>query len=228
MSGVASAQYDTIAIAILDSMSYRIDELESCSFSFDSEFDISNEEFGLITHGEFGNVVLKAPNRMHVEKKGDKGHKEFFSDGNSFTLYSHDKNQYATLPATMGLIDFIDSVSSYYGVEFPGVDIFYPDFVDNILATSDNLIYLGLSMIGGNECYHVAGVRDDMTFQIWVTSDGKYIPMRILLVYITRPGNPRYNITYSDWKFNEYIDDSRFTFTVPDGAKLTRLSKGGN
>ena len=93
-TGRSFAQYDTIAITVLDSLSYKIDELETCSFRFDTEFDIPSEEYGLITHSESGIMFLKAPNRMHVEKKGDNGHKEFFSDGKSFSLYSHDKNQY--------------------------------------------------------------------------------------------------------------------------------------
>jgi hypothetical protein len=227
-AGKSFAQYDTIAIAILDSMSYKIGELESCSFKFVTENDIPNDEFGLITHGEFGKVTLKAPNRMHVDKKGDKGHKEFFSNGKSFSLYSHDKNQYATAPATMSLIEFIDSLSGYYGIEFPGTDVFYPDFVDNILATSNNLIFLGLAMIGENECYHVAGARDDMTFQIWISSDGRYLPERLTLVYILKPGNPRYSIAYSDWKLNESIDDSKFSFKIPEGAKQIKLIQSGN
>jgi hypothetical protein len=227
-TGRSFAQYDTIAVAILDSMSYNIGNLESCSFSFDSEFDIPSEEYGLITHSESGFTVLKAPGKMYVEKKGDKGHKEFFSDGKSFSLYSHDKNQYATMQSTMNLIDFIDSISGYYGIEFPGTDVFYPDFVDNILETSDNLVFLGLGMIANTECYHIAGVRDDMTFQIWISSDDKYLPMKLSIVYTTRSGNPQYRIVYSDWKLNEYIDDSRFTFIVPDGAKLTKLTKGSN
>ncbi len=228
LSNRSIAQYDTIAIAILDSMSYNIGELESCSFSFNTENDIPNDEFGLITHGEFGNIILKAPNRMYMEKKGDKGHKEFFSDGESFSLYSHDKNQYATAKSTMSLMEFIDSLSGYYGIEFPGADVFYPDFVDNILATSNNLVYLGLAMIGDKECYHIAGARDDMTFQIWVSSDGRYIPVKLSIVYILKAGNPRYSITFSDWKSNESIDESKFAFRIPEGAKQVKLIQSGN
>lgn len=224
-SGRTFAQYDTIAVSILDSMSLNIGELESCSFSFSSEFDIFSEQYGLITHGEIGSVTLKAGNKMLVEKKGDKGHKVFCSDGKSFTVYSYDKNQYARIPSEISLIEFIDSVSSYYGIDFPGTDVFYPDFVDNLLETSDNLVYLGLSLTGGAECYHVAGVRDDMTFQFWITSDGSYLPMKMSLVYINSTGNPRYSIMYSDWKLNNVTDDSVFSFKVPEGANKINLSK---
>lgn len=224
-AGKSYGQYDSIAVAILDSMSNEISKLESCSFKFFSEYDIPNDEFGLITHSESGTVYLKGPDKMLIEKKGDKGHKNFYYNGNAFLLYSFDKNQYATVPASMSNIELIDSLSSLYGVEFPGADILYPDFVDNLLETSNNLIYLGLTSVGDKECYHIAGARDDMTFQFWIDADKYSLPVRMSLVYITKPESPRYSIVFTDWKLNENIDDTMFEFSVPSGAQLIKLIK---
>lgn len=223
-SGKTFSQYDSVAVSILDSMSIRISDLETCSFRFVNEYDISNDEYGLITHSDAGTVYLKGPDKMYIEKKGDKGHKQFFYDGKSFTAYSFDKNQYATAPAVLSLIQLIDSLSSYYNVDFPGADVFYPDFVDNILATSNNLVYLGLGLIGDQECYHIAGASDDMTFQFWI-SDDKYLPVKMSIIYVTQPEDPRYSIVYSDWKLDENLDDSMFDFKVPAGAQLIKLVK---
>ncbi|HAY32589.1 MAG TPA: hypothetical protein DCY06_00520, partial [Bacteroidetes bacterium] len=137
LSGRAAAQYDSIAVSILDSMSMEIGELESCSFRFFTEFDISNDEYGLITHTESGTAYMKAPDKLYIEKKGDKGHKSFYYNGNSFSIYSFDKNQYASVPVSLSIVELIDSLSSHYGVDFPGADLFYPDFTDNLLETSD-------------------------------------------------------------------------------------------
>lgn len=219
------AQYDSIAIGILDSMSNEISDLETCSFRFTTEYDISNNEYGLITHTESGIVYMKGPYKMFMEKKGDKGHKKFYYNSKDFSLYSFDKNQYATIAAEMSLIELIDSVSSYYGVEFPGADVFYPDFVDNILLTSNNLIYLGLTLIGDRECYHIAGATDEMTFQFWVTSEEPSLPLKMSLVYITEPGNPRYEIMFYDWKLDNEIDDSMFEFSIPVGAQKIKIIK---
>ncbi len=141
------SQIDSLAVAILDSVSDRISDLESCSFKYYSEFDKISDEYGLITHSEFGTVYLRGPDKLFVEKKGDKGHRQFFYNGNTFLLYLIDKNQYASIPASMTLIEFIDSVSSHYGIEFPGSDVFYPDFVDNILENSDNLVVSDLQWL---------------------------------------------------------------------------------
>lgn len=221
----SNAQYDSIAVAILDSVSDKIGVLETCSFRFDSEFDISNSEYGLITHSESGTVYLKGPDKMCIEKIGDKGNRKFFYDGKTYSLYSLDKNQYASGPATISIIELIDSLSSYYGVEVPGADIFYPDFVDNLLATSNNLVYLGIVKTEGEECLHVAGTTDDITYQFWIRTEMPGLPYKMSLVYINKPENPRYTIRFSDWKLNEEISDSTFEFSAPEGAIKIKLIK---
>ena len=219
------AQYDSIAVAILDSVSDKVSLLETCSFKFDSEFDISSSEFGLITHTESGHIYLKGPDKLCIERKGDRGHRKFFYDGKTYSLYSFDKNQFASGPATISIIELIDSLSSYYGVEVPGADIFYPDFVDNILATSNNLVFLGITLIEDTECYHIAGATDDMTFQFWIKTDPPGLPFKMSIVYINKTEKPRYSIRFSDWKLDEEISDSTFEFSAPEGAKQIKLIK---
>ena len=221
----SQTQYDSIAVSILDSMSDKIGVLETCSFRFDSEFDIASKEYGLVTHSESGTFSLKGPDKLFIDKKGDKGHTQFFYNGKTFLLYSFDKNQFASVAATMSLMDLIDSISSYYGVDFPGSDIFYPDFVDNILATSNNLVYLGMGLIEDTECYHVAGATDDITFQFWINAQPPGLPVKMSIDYIDKPESPRYTIRFSDWKLNEDISDSVFEFTALEGAKKIKLIK---
>lgn len=220
----ATAQYDSLAVSILDSMSDVISDLESCSFKFNTNYDIQNDDFGLITHSEAGEVFMKGAYKLFIEKRGDKGHKQFFYNGKSFLLYSFDKNQYATMPAEISVIELIDSISSQYSVEFPGADVFYPDFVDNLLATSNNLVFLGLMINEKGESYHIVGSTDDMTYQFWV--DPKtFLPDRMTLNYITQKNNPRYTITFTDWNLNPFINDSAFEFVAPAGAQLIKISK---
>lgn len=225
ISGKSYGQFDSIAVAILDSMSDRISQLETCSFRFYTEYDINSDEYGLITHSESGNVFLKGPDKLYIDKKGDKGHKSIYYNGKSFLVYSFDKNQYASVPAELRLIDLIDSISSYYGVEFPGADVFYPDFTDDILEHSTNLLFLGITMVVDSECYHIAGVQNDMNFQMWITADGQYIPMKMTIDYTKKAGTPRYRIVFLDWKSDEEMNDSKFEFVEPPGAQKITISK---
>ena len=98
-------------------------------------------------------------------------------------------------------------------------------FVNNILETSNNLIYLGPTAIEDVQCYHIAGAADDITFQCWISSEGPLLPVKMRIVYIDQKENPQYDMTYSDGKLNEYIDDSNFVLTPPQGAELIKIIK---
>jgi hypothetical protein len=224
-SGTVFAQIDSVAIVILDSMSSITTNLESCSFILKTEYDIYNDRLGLVKHTEAANVFLKAPDKFLVKREGDKGHKDFYYDGKTFSYYSADNNQYALIPAPPTIMETIDSIQNEYGVEFPASDIFYPDLVDDILANSDNLAYLGLTNLGDKECFHIAGTNTELTYQIWIANDGSYLPSKLAIVYTSKAGYPQYEALFQGWTLNPVLQDSMFDFIVPEGAVKIKVLK---
>jgi len=219
------SQIDSAAVVILDSMSSVVTDLESCSFTLKTEYDIYNADLGLVKHSDIAKVYLKAPDKLLVNKKGDKGHKDFYYNGKTFTYFSADNNQYAQAPAPPTIMETIDSISSYYGVEFPAADIFYPDLVDSVIANADNLSYLGLTDIDEKECFHIAGRTQEMTYQIWIASDGSFLPEKMVINYITKTANPQYEAVFQNWNLNPVLEDSMFDFIVPEGAVKIKVLK---
>lgn len=216
-SGVSFAQIDSAAIVILDSMSSVVTNLESCSFVLKTEYDIYNERLGLVKNSDIANVFLKAPDKLLVNRNGDKGKKDYYYDGKTFSYYSADNNQYATIPAPSTIMETIDNISSEYGVEFPAADIFYPDLIDEILEKSDNLSYLGFTIVEEKECFHIAGTTEEITYQIWITGDD-FLPIKMAIVYTDKPGNPQYEALFLKWNLNPNLEDSMFDFVSPQGA----------
>lgn len=219
------AQYDTVAILILDKMSDMIVDLDACSFKFETQYDVYNDELGLIKHSDIASVYLKGPDKLMVNKRGDRGHKGFWYNGSKFNYYSYDANQYATIDAPSGIIEMIDQVNKEYGVDFPAADLFYPSFVDDILITADYLRYLGLTNVDGKECFHIAGTSDDNTFQIWVANDEFFLPVKMALVYTNQTGNPQYEAVFKDWCLNPVLPDAMFEFPAPPKATKIELKK---
>jgi hypothetical protein len=224
-SGPAFSQIDSEAVVILDSMSSVVTNLESCSFTLKTEYDIYSDRFGLIKNSDNANVYLKAPDKLFIKRKGDKGQKEFYYDGKTLTYYSKDNNQYAVLTAPPTIMETIDSVSDEYGVEFPAADIFYPDLVDTILANANNLSNLGFTDIDEKECFHIAGTNDEFTYQIWIANDGSFLPVKIAICYTTRTGNPQYEAIFKEWKINPVLDDSMFNFVIPPDSRKIKILK---
>src|ERR1700754_262705 len=214
---------DTVAVSILDKMSAVIGDLTSCSATIRSNYDVSSRELGLVKHSDEQELFLRGSSRMLLRSEGDKGSRYFLFNGKNLSYYSMDKNQYSQIETPASLIEMIDTVNKLYGVEFPIADFFYPSFVDDILAESKNLMYLGLTQVDGKECFHIAGTAADKTFQFWVSNDAYYLPIKTVIVYTNKEMNPQYEAVLSNWQMNPNLPDALFQFTPPVRSKQVRM-----
>jgi hypothetical protein len=219
-----SSRIDTVAVSILDRMSAMIGDLASCSVNVRSNYDIHNKELGLVKHSDEEQLFLRGPNKLLFKSEGDHGGRDFFYNGQTLSYYSQDKNQYGQIqtPAST-IVDMIDTVNKLYGIEFPVADFFYPSFVDDILADSKNLVFLGLTKVNGKECFHIAGTAPDKTFQFWIANDAYSLPLKVVIVYTARELNPQFEAVLSDWQINPSLPDALFEFAPPTKAKKVKL-----
>jgi hypothetical protein len=214
---------DTVAVSILDHMSAVIGSLGSCAVNVKSNYDIRSREFGLVKHSDEQKLFLHGPDKLLVTSEGDKGNRQFIYNGKTLVYYSEDKNQYGEIEAPPTIMTMIDTVSKGYGIDFPVADFFYPTFVDDILAESKNLAYLGITKVNGKECFHIAGTSKDKTFQFWISNDAFYLPMKMVIVYTGKEMSPQYEMTLDGWQINPSLPDVLFEFIAPPGSTKIRL-----
>ncbi len=214
---------DTVAVSILDRMSAVIGDMGSCSVKVKSNYDISSQAFGLVKHSDNQQVYMHGPDKLLIRSEGDKGSRDFYYDGKTLSYYSIDRNQFSQVQAPATIMEMIDSVHKTYGIEFPVADFFYPAFVDDIIAESKNLAYLGMTNVDGKECFHIAGSANDKTFQFWISNDAFYLPVKVVIVYTGKEMNPQYEAVLTDWQVNPNLPDAMFEFTSPPRAKKIKM-----
>lgn len=214
---------DTVAVAILDRMSKVIGELSSASVTIKANYDITSRDLGLIKHSDEEQLFLHGPDKLLWMTDGDRGSRDFYFDGQKLSYYSHDKNQYGQIEASMNIVEMIDTVNKLYGIDFPAADFLYPTFVDDILSDSKELVYLGMTKVDGKDCYHIAGKAADKTFQFWICADAFSLPIKMVIVYTSREMNPQYEATLTDWKVNPNLPDALFDFSIPHKATRVKL-----
>jgi hypothetical protein len=216
---------DTIAVSILDRMSAIIGDLSSCHVTVKSNYDIRSQHLGLVKHGDQEELYMQGPDKLLIRSQGDRGDRSIYYNGQKLSYYSMENNQYASIPFTAPVIQMIDTVNKMYGIEFPASDFFYPGFVDDLLAESTALIYLGMTKIDGKDCYHIAGVTADKSYQFWITDDALTLPLKMVIVYTSRDMNPQYEAILSDWQINPVLPASIFEFMAPPKAKQIKMAK---
>ena len=226
ISGQAPAQsskFDTVAVTILDRMSAMMGELTSVSATVKTNYDVPNEALGLVKHSNTHHVYIGGPDKMLIRSEGDKGNKAMYYNGKTLTHYSMDKNHYSRVKVPGTVVEMFDYMNTNYGIEFPMADYFYPNFVDDILKDADNLVFLGMTKVDGKECYHIAGVTKNKTFQFWIEDDAFSLPVKLVIVYTSKPLNPQFEATYCDWQINPMLPAGMFDFTAPPLAQKVKM-----
>jgi hypothetical protein len=222
-SKAQAPRIDTVAVSILDRMSAMIGDLSSCSVTIRSNYDIGSKDLGLVKHSDEQQLYMQGPDKLMVHSEGDKGSRSFYYDGQTLSYYSLAKNHYGQIPAPPTIMEMIDTVNKRYGIEFPVADFFYPGFVDDILADSKNLAFLGITKVNGKECFHIAGIAKDKTFQFWIANDAWCLPMKMVIVYTGKEMSPQYEAVLSDWQVNPVLPATLFQFIAPPKATKIKL-----
>jgi hypothetical protein len=216
---------DTIAVAILDRMSAMIGDLSSCRVTVKSNYDVRSQHLGLVKHGDDEQLYMQGPDKLLIRSQGDRGDRNIFYNGSSLSYYSVENNRYATLPFSLPIVNMIDTVNKMYGINFPAADFFYPSFVDDLLSESRYLIYLGMTKIDGKDCFHVAGITADKSYQFWIADDAMGLPLKMVIVYTNQDMNPQYEAVLSDWQVNPILPAALFEFMIPPKAKPIKMAK---
>jgi hypothetical protein len=219
------AKIDTIAVAILDRMSALIGDLSSCHVTVKSNYDVRSQHLGLVKHGDEEQLYMQGPDKLLIRSQGDRGDRNIFYNGESLSYFSVENNQYATLPFSLPIVNMIDTVNKIYGINFPAADFFYPSFVDDLLSESRYLIYLGMTKVDGKDCFHIAGITADKSYQFWITDDALGLPLKMVIVYTNQDMNPQYEAVLSDWQINPILPAALFEFMIPPKAKPIKMAK---
>lgn len=224
--GHADAQarrIDTVAVSILDKMSAMIGELSSFSVTIHTNYDVRSKLLGLVKHSDEQRLFLKGPDHLLLKSEGDQGSRDFYFDGTTLSYYSLDKNQYGQIQAPVSVVEMIDTVNKLYGIEFPAADFLYPTFVDDMLADSKTLVYLGMTKVDGRDCFHIAGTTADKAYQFWICDDAYTLPVKMVVIYTNKEMDPQFEATFGDWQVNPNLPDALFAFTVPHRARKVKL-----
>jgi len=218
-----TTQYDPTAILILDRMSDVIGDMTSCSFKTIVSHDVLDPDYGMIKEFLNTEVYMQGPDKMVLNLYGPNGHRQCWYNGKQFAVFDYEEKNYGMVKAPGNLIAMIDSIHSKYNIDFPAADFFYPAFTDDVLESNDMLAYIGKVPINDMECFHIMAKNKTTTAQIWISNDAYNLPMRYVITYNSKPGQPQYECTFKDWQVNPDLPVSMFNFLPPPGTHEVRL-----
>jgi len=184
-------------------------------------YDTSDEvtETGeMIQYGHVRTVVLRRPDRLMMETRGDRSNITLWYDGALFTLLDRDKNVYAQLKAPATLDETIDMVYDRYGISTPLADMLSGDIYAVLMDSAITCRYLGLGLVGERTCHHIAATQKDVDWQAWIDQGDSPHLRKLVITYKQLDGSPRYTVMLVEAEALTSVSPGTFAAQLPEGA----------
>ena len=219
------------AMTILKNMSQYLAKADRFSVTIRDGYDAVQKSGQKVEFGEIRKVTVNRPDDLRIEVERSDGEKSLVVfNGKDLTVYTPDKNIYATI-SKQGTLDQV----IHYAVEDLKIRVplammllsTLPSEVDKLVVSAD---YVETTTITDVPCDHLA-VRTErgVDFQVWVAQGSEPLPRRIVISYKDETGQPQFWADLSGWNLAPEISDTLFTFTPPaDADRIQFLAEIGN
>jgi hypothetical protein len=207
------------ANSILQAMGQYLKSAETFTFHAEITHEEVLESGRKLQYSASNNIMVRRPNRIRADYRGDLRKSSFWYDGKSVTLLHTDKNLYSIFSAPKDIDATIDFAVEKYGVSIPIADLAYSDPYAVLIENVESGFYEGLHMVNGIMCHHLAFTQENIDWQVWVEDGPQAVPRKIVITRKDLPGWPQYIAVLSDWDFSVRLPDILFTFEAPADAE---------
>jgi len=162
---------------------------------------------------------MRSPAQFFAVHHADFENRRMYLNGGTFTVFDEDVNVFAQTAAPGSLHDVFARLHAEYGISSPGGELFSGNAYELLVENASKVIYVGVSNVNGNACHHIAGVLDDMDWQLWVREEGDPALCKYVVTDREVPMAPQFSITFDVWKADSDISDQQFDFQAPVDAE---------
>ncbi len=204
------------AAATLRKMSEFLAKQEKFSLHAARTLDLVLDNGQKIQADSAAEVAVKRPDGLRVNRKGVAFDQSLYFNGKEFALH-RSTGLFATAEAPATLDAFLDKAIDVLGVVPPGADLLYSDPYKALTEDTVEGMYVGIALIDGVRCHHLAFRNSAVDWQIWVEEGERPLP-RKMAVAARDDGAPQFVAYYSKWELNPKFGEHEFTFTPPKSA----------
>jgi hypothetical protein len=172
----------------------------------------------MIQYAHVRTVVLRRPDRLMMETRGDQANIALWYDGSLFTLLDRDKNVYVQMKALATIDETIDMVYDRYGISTPLADMLSGDIYKVLMEAAITCRYLGTGLVGEIPCHHIAATQKDIDWQAWIDQGDNPHLRKLVITYKHLDGNPQYTVMLAEAEVLTSVSPGTFVPQLPEGA----------
>ena len=216
----AHAQSDS-ARKILKAMADYVTSQQTISATFDADIEVITAELQKIQFTSSGQIQLSRPDKLRATRTGGYSDIELVFDGKTLTLSHKDVNSFAQLDTAGSVDQLVDVLREKHAVTAPGIDLLLSRVFDVMTADVIDAKHIGLGVIDGVECEHLAFRNVETDWQIWIEVGARPIPRKYVITSKSVTAAPQYTLRIKEWRTDVPAD--AFAFKAPQGAKKVAL-----
>jgi hypothetical protein len=216
-----SAGVDPEALRLLRRMTDYLAALEQFSVDTQNMLEEVLESGQKIQHDVSASTMVKRPNKLRAERKGDLVSQVLFYDGRTLTIYNPTDDYYATVAAPGTLDATLRFAHDSLDIVAPAGDLVYRNAFDLLTANVTSGMVVGKSAIGGVKCDHLAFSGPVVDWQLWIADGDTPLPRKYVVTTKDDPVQPEFIVLINNWNVAPDLKDAMFVFTPPPGAKRT-------
>jgi hypothetical protein len=209
---------DPKADELLHKMSNSLAGATTLQFDADHELEVVTKEGQVLQFVAQSRVGAQRPNKARSDRVGPVASGTFYYDGNQIAVYDKRANLYATASAPGKLDAAIDFARDKLNLEAPAADLLYSDPYNTMMEDVVSGSYVGLEPVGNRMCHHLAYRGNVTDWQIWVEDSPQALPCRYVILSKDVKGQPRFEVSFSNFQLNPSLAPLYFVFTPPNNA----------
>jgi hypothetical protein len=206
------------AARILKAMSDYVSSQKSITATYDSDIEVVTPELQKLQFNSSGQISLTRPDNLRATRTGGYVDVEFVFDGKTFTVHDRDNKAYAQADASGSIDQLVERLRSDFSVEAPGADLLLTASYDRLTEDVVDGKHIGIGVVNGVECEHLAFRGVDSDWQIWVEIGNRPIPRKYVITNKAITGAPQYTVRIRDWQTDAQAAPDAFAFKPPAGA----------
>jgi hypothetical protein len=213
---------------ILKAMSDYMAAQKSLSVRYDADIEIITPDLQKIQFTASGDVLVDRQGGLRATRTGGYADVELVFDGKAVIVHNRPAKAFTRIEAPGTIDALVERLRTEHGVEIPGADLLLSRSFDQLTEDVMDAKHVGLGVIDGVECEHLAFRNQDTDWQLWVETGSRPIPRKYIITSKAVAQAPQYTLRIKELRTDVTPDAGAFVFKAPEGVKQVALDALGD
>jgi len=205
----------SLAIQALNNMSGHLRSLDRFSVHADIYVDEVLENGQKIQQTRSISASANPPSMLMVKASNINTSREFYYDGDNFTIYTPQPGFYATFKAPETIGKLIRKATDDFDIDIPLSDIFLWGSKNDNSSEILEATLIGVELVNGVSCNHFAFRQKDIDWQICIQRGELPLPLKLVITTKLEEAQPQY-VALFKWDTSPILKNKQYYTFIPD------------